>query len=245
MRKQILSLVAPLCILAAYNEAAAQHSHISVPPRSGELAADVDFPKCGVSVRFSGKPRVLTKAEIDKTSAAGMSQNFSWEMDGVLYVSGFQNEAASCVCRNIVFTDSDLAGMQDDVRKTPNSKILRTITHERLRLAWEADYLASSVGASGPLTRIRAISSFSTFNRHCIANIQISYNESLAPSREAFLRTFQVMPAASDGHATPPKPVFPKASASSRLSELQELMDKGQITKDEYDKKRKEILDGL
>jgi hypothetical protein len=34
-------------------------------------------------------------------------------------------------------------------------------------------------------------------------------------------------------------------STSARLSELKELLDRGQITKDEYDQKRKQILDGL
>jgi hypothetical protein len=36
-----------------------------------------------------------------------------------------------------------------------------------------------------------------------------------------------------------------KPSTSARLAEVKELLDRGQITKDEYEQKRKQILDGL
>jgi hypothetical protein len=226
-----------------YAEVFAQHSHISLAPRLGDLDVDVAFPKCGVSVRFSGKPRLLTQAELDKEGSR-FGKEFKWEIDQLFFMGNGLNESAACACRNSPFTDSEVAAGEEAIRGL-QGQVIRTITNDLLRRAWEADYPTQVFNVNVPLARVRGIVSFSTVNKYCIAMVQVAHAGIVPPRGEAFLRTFQVIPNAAPRSAEVQRPPGAQPSASSRLSELQELLDRGQITKEEFDKKRKAILDEL
>ena len=218
-------------------------THVSAPPRlTTDLDVQVTFPRCGASVRFSGKPRVFSKAELDMMAARPeFGPSFRWEMDVLIYVVGKINEVAVCGCRNSFFTDSEVAKSDVDAKALPGAQFIRSITSENLRSASEWD---ASIGA-GIFTRSRSITAYPKVDKHCFMHMQVSYAEALAPEAEAFLRTFEVVPLTSGVNPEGRRPAASKPSVSARLTELKELLDRGLITKEEFERKRQSILDEL
>ncbi len=204
--------------------------HVSVTPRASTLDVDAELPKCQARVRFSGKPRLPTSEEYSGFSTQPGMKIAKWEVDGLVHERYRLKEGAFCICNDtMVLTQRELyeaglsfpapAGSRAAAEKdepVPNSQFRR-----------------------------RMIMSLPVANEYCIVMIGVTYFGEFPPEAASFLATFRhVSPAAkaSDGSQSGSGP---KASATARLSELKELLDRGLITKAEYDQKRKAILDGL
>jgi hypothetical protein len=78
-----------------------------------------------------------------------------------------------------------------------------------------------------------------------MAIVTYGYLQDLPIEGIRFFATLRESPRPGTGVSQREATSSPKQSVSSRLAELRDLLDRGLITKGEYDQKRKAILDEL
>jgi hypothetical protein len=204
--------------------------HVSIPHKTDVANTSATFAQCAMSVRFTGPPRALSPQE---TAALGvqLTKFYKWEVDGLGYEQYRLMETAFCVCRDAAFSSSDIAQAESALRSNKDYKFLGAYDLAYSRRAFEFESSASSNGITD-----RMQFAFPTVAPRCMFVQAIRFDSSTSSAAGVFFGTAQPATPASRS---------PSGSAANRLEELGDLRRRGLITEDEYQQRRRAILQGL
>ncbi len=241
-RLRLQSLITALTSIAVVGCAELTTQQIQVPlaSRATLSGANAELLNCGMSVTFDGNARPLSQADQDVLRQNPILEKFyKWQIDGFGYEMYRHYQMVVCVCRDMTFTTTEVANFEKQARTGSGNRFIRSISGRHLRTGYEAD-----VPGEGSL-RARVLVWFPLISQNCFAWSAVQYVGDFPADGERFLASVREVPSAQAGSSAGQAPLSSKPPVSARLAELKDLFDRGLITKDEYDKKRKAILDEL
>jgi hypothetical protein len=202
-------------------------------------AANAEFAKCQSSVRFSGQPRPHPDPGLAGAFAnAPHLRVAKWDAEDLIYEQYRLIQEGACVCNDTL--PFDKISLKEMSGNFPSAAVKKLATLTGSRATFELDMPA-------PETRFRRriIMSFPTIDHKCVMMAGVAYLDEVPPEGHSFLATLR-HGLQRGNESTESWPASgSSAPAVARLTELKDLLDRGLITKAEYEQKRKAILDGL
>jgi Short C-terminal domain len=241
MRRLLLSagvLILTSCAQLPKNISAANKTTVT-----GSIAK---FEQCAMSVRFTGPSRAFTPTQLVEFTAQfakEVGKFAKWEVDVLVYDEYRLGEWAFCMCRDYEFSGNEISNFEKFSRSNRKYKFTRAFDPPHSRRAIEVE---GPDGEFGVGIKSRLLFMFPTKAPNCMFMQLVAFDTSTSSTAAAFIDTAQVAVEPSSGSAvSPPAPAQSRVSTSDRLEELRDLHRRGLITQQEYQQKRKAVLDGL
>ena len=231
--KRLASAVAPQ---AAADEPQADSSSAPVVNESTTInGRQATLEKCGVTAAFTEEP--------ERSDDQGLSNEPSYSdmatYDKVQYRQGdYYAELADCTCfikmaPSMVTEDTAVQQFERENKGQVEVETKRFVAEFADRKIF--DLTGKTPSPSGPVSVIAK----EIYQRHCVLRaVAIAHDVQSLESAKRFVAGLGANPSAST-------PAAPSGDIERRLQQLKDLFDRSLITKDEYDAKRKEILEGL
>jgi len=228
-----------LSLLFAFAGCTQLPSHVTISDTKSELD-HVDIGRCGVRISFSGSPRKLRDDEFS-VFANQLPKYSKWEIDGWVFEKFRLAETAVCLCRDYPLTTNELqANMELFFKNTsgPIQRIFstpRSFVQEGVGPAFESESAEPSAESK---MRMRVINP-----RNAASCIVIQTTQS--PSVEAASLEFFSRLTLTSSATKPREDPSGTASPAERLRQLDLLLKDRLITPEEYNEKRRVILERL
>ena len=185
---------------------------------------------CGSLVRFSKPPRALSEAE-SQLAAVQLSRYAKWTITGWAIDEYRRSEVAVCMCREFPIEPSEFKMMQSNIRAQP---MIGSVKERVMRGTGNVVYYEPLV--TNPQAKGRIQIFFPLQMPSCILT-----QSTVTPAEDAtailFFENLQFrQPDGSNEESKPP---------AERLRLLDSLRSEGLISIDEYNARRKAVLDSL
>lgn len=199
----------------------------------------VRFEQCGVSVRFRGYPRQITPQELTDLTR-NLAGSLKWDVVGYGFDEPRLAEVAVCTCRDAVFGARDMEQFRALTQEGGNNKFIALLnsSYSQYILRYEA---ANSLGEM--IDRIQF--AFPTVANRCIFMQNVWSEKSNIAASTSFFDTARGAIGEARKPETAPLEKQGGKSIEERLDQLMKLRNLNLISQEEYDRKRKVIIDGL
>ena len=190
------------------------------------LPAVRNMPACGVSVRFSGHPVELSEGEA-KVVARDFGEYAKWEITGWKFHTHRLLELAVCACRDYPLTAAEF-------EDNPPADVTRNYVIEGIGEALEMEKVQSSQEKTRlKIVRLKSASS-------CML-VQQVVSPTPNNAAAAFFPSLALTPNVAPRLSAQP----PAGSVAERLRQLDQLLKDRLISPDEYNTRRRVVLDSL
>ena len=198
---------------------------------SGASQPSTAVQLCGLDVGFSAVPRRMTQDEIKSVSSSISSSYAKWEMTGWVADKYRLTENAVCVCRDFQFSNDEFQRIISTIRSQPYGATAKEV----------------NIAGIGPTVQFESLSTSPMAKER----VQMTH---LADSPSCLLLQSTILPEAESQRSqffynlspiAPKKTSAAAATPAERLRVLESLKADGLITADEYNTRKKVILDSL
>ena len=201
---------------------------------AGQSSTEVNFSNCEVKVQFTGQAREFNSNETLQLTGS-LPKYGKWRATASIYEESRLTEWAACLCRDYPFTDAEKFARPGVFQANASGRDLRIYDKTQIGSAFEFESPESN-----PTTLVRVRVSAPASAPSCLLLQGVA-----APESKSVARLF--LEHASPSNHTKPELAQAQESSSAllRLKRLDQLLDEKLITRDEYDQRRKIILDQL
>ena len=190
------------------------------------------FQKCAVRQGFTGKPRPLRSDEMKQMESL-FGQYAKWEIQALAFEQYRRSEMLLCTCRDYPFSETEIKTMADAARSTKGSGDQKTFTLDGIGLGF--DYFGET-SLPEAVDKLRVINPQRAPSCLVIQAIR-------APTTDIDASGFFGRISMTIDDAT--KPRSTEGSAADRLRLLEELRKEHLISEQEFQQRRKVILEKL
>jgi len=212
--------------------------HVSMTNQARVNGSVSSFGRCAVSVHFSGSPRALNQYEA-ADFAAPLTKFAKWEIEGLAYEEYRLVEYAVCICRDYDFSISDISQTETSLRNNRNFKIRKAtdVPFANKVIEFESASTPSDVGE-----HVRLL--FPTKAPRCTFAQGVRFGANATDASKIFFATTEPYSVERPDGRSSDRPAKQK-SVADRLEALRDLRQRDLITQQEYEKRRKAILEEL
>jgi hypothetical protein len=217
--------------------------HISMPNKLNVSGTTAKFENCKMSVRFSGPPRPFSTNELNEFK--NLPKFFNWELEGLVFEEHLLAEFAICTCRDLEYSLEEIQQNESQFQLNKEFRFIKGYDSPYFKKVIEFE--SSNVPGIPDKIVARYKVIFPNAAPKC-SFIQFVISDPATSSKST--KFFETL--ASQTNETTPQPegnpsALPqsKPSVAERLEELNNLLKRNLITKEEYEQKRKAILEGL
>jgi len=217
-------------------------SNISIPNKIDVVGTNAKFEQCKMSVQFSGPPRRISIYELNKFTQS-FSKFFKWELDGLIFEQYRLEEDAVCMCRDLEYSLGEIQEFEKNIQLDldKNVRFIQSYDLPHSKRVIEAEVTTIPDGFVDHVKFFFPIAA-----PKCTFILGVLSDPSTSSVSTNFFKTIQsTVETSPQPEGSPSVRPQSKPSVTERLEELNNLLRKELITKEEYEQKRKTILEGL